>query len=119
MHCNVHTANAYAPLTNTMQGRSNTRDLLQGITTNDCAPLERKGAPPRYAALLNSQGRVLHDMHLHRTRAPARRRSTCAWRTFRNILWLTSCRFAGDEAPVVFADVDKEGMPDLIKLLRR
>jgi folate-binding Fe-S cluster repair protein YgfZ len=90
MHCNVHTANAYAPLTNTMQGRSNTRDLLQGITTNDCAPLERKGAPPRYAALLNSQGRVLHDMHLHRTRAPARRRSTRAWRTFRYILWLTS-----------------------------
>ncbi len=29
------------------------------------------------------------------------------------------CRFAGDEAPVLFADVDKEGMPDLIKLLRR
>ncbi|KAK9842541.1 hypothetical protein WJX81_005172 [Elliptochloris bilobata] len=66
--------------------------FLQGITTNDCATLERRGARPQYSALLNSQGRFLYDMHLHRTR---------------------------EEKRVLLADVDKQSVPDLIKLLRR
>ena len=41
--------------------------LVQGLVTNDVGPLERAGAHPLYACILNAQGRYLHDMLLFRT----------------------------------------------------
>ena len=35
--------------------------------THDVLPLEAPGAAPRYACILNAQGRQLHDLFLHRT----------------------------------------------------
>ena len=40
--------------------------LLQGLVTNDVAPLEDQHARPMYACILNAQGRFLHDLFLHR-----------------------------------------------------
>ena len=39
---------------------------LQGLVTNDVAPLEDQHARPMYACILNAQGRFLHDLFLHR-----------------------------------------------------
>lgn len=47
---------------------------LQGLVTNDVSGLEAPGAPPQYAAILNAQGRYLHDLFLHRTQG-----ASCIW----------------------------------------
>jgi folate-binding Fe-S cluster repair protein YgfZ len=39
---------------------------LQGLLTNDVTGLDRVGAQPIYAALLNPQGRHLHEIFLNR-----------------------------------------------------
>lgn len=39
---------------------------VQGLLTNDVTSLQPSGAAPCYAALLNAQGRFLHDMVLSR-----------------------------------------------------
>jgi folate-binding Fe-S cluster repair protein YgfZ len=39
---------------------------LQGLVTNDVAPLEDQHARPMYACILNAQGRFLHDLFMHR-----------------------------------------------------
>ncbi|KAL4431114.1 hypothetical protein ABPG75_006370 [Micractinium tetrahymenae] len=66
--------------------------FLQGLVTNDVSGLEAPGAPAQYAAILNAQGRYLHDLFLHRTAAAE---------------------------PTVLADVDAAGKEDLLRLLRR
>ena len=38
----------------------------QGLLTNDTKQLEAKDAPMQYAAILNSHGRYLHDLFLHK-----------------------------------------------------
>ena len=40
--------------------------FLQRILTNDVRSLAEAGAAPVYAALQNAQGRVRHDLFLHR-----------------------------------------------------
>ena len=40
-------------------------EFMQGIVTNDVAALEDQSRQPIYAALLNAQGRFLHDLFLH------------------------------------------------------
>ena len=40
--------------------------LLQGIVSNDVRRLAEPGAAPVYAAIQNAQGRVEHDVFLHR-----------------------------------------------------
>jgi hypothetical protein len=39
---------------------------LQGLVTNDVAPLGDQHARPMYACILNAQGRFLHDLFMHR-----------------------------------------------------
>ncbi|KAK9811933.1 hypothetical protein WJX73_000684 [Symbiochloris irregularis] len=70
-----------------------TVEFLQGILTNDVTSLGTGGGKPVYAALLNAQGRFLHDLFLHSR--------------------------PGEQSHVVLADTDKEGAPALIKLLTR
>lgn len=38
----------------------------QGLLTSDVNPMQKPNATPIYAALLNAQGRQLHDMFLFR-----------------------------------------------------
>ena len=45
---------------------------LQGLLTNDANMLNKPSAQPLYAALLNAQGRYLHDMFLYRTKGMLR-----------------------------------------------
>eukprot|EP00887_Chlorella_sp_A99_P005774 scaffold1.g5774.t1 len=66
--------------------------FLQGLVTNDVAALERAGAQPLYAAILNAQGRHLHDMLIHRV--PGEQRAA-------------------------LLDVDAQGKDDLLRLLKR
>ncbi|KAL3149050.1 hypothetical protein ABBQ32_001895 [Trebouxia sp. C0010 RCD-2024] len=66
--------------------------FLQGLLTNDTKQLEAKDVRMQYAALLNSHGRYLHDLFLHKQK--------------------------GDDL-VLLADVDKHGATDLVKLLNR
>jgi hypothetical protein len=40
--------------------------LLQRVLTNDVRSLARPGAAPVYAAIQNAQGRIEHDVFLHR-----------------------------------------------------
>ena len=40
--------------------------LMQGMITNDVEKLKQGGHPVLYAAILNAQGRQLHDIFLHR-----------------------------------------------------
>ena len=40
---------------------------LQGLLTNDVSVLQKSGNQLIYAALLNAQGRHLHDLFLHKT----------------------------------------------------
>ena len=40
--------------------------LLQGMITNDVEKLKQDAHPVLYAAILNAQGRQLHDIFLHR-----------------------------------------------------
>lgn len=42
------------------------RLCVQGLVTRDVTPLQEVRAAPQYAALLNSKGRVMHDLILHR-----------------------------------------------------
>ena len=39
---------------------------MQGLLTNDTKQLEATDAPMQYAAILNSHGRYLHDLFLHK-----------------------------------------------------
>lgn len=44
----------------------NFADILQGLLTNDTKQLEAKDVRMQYAAILNSHGRYLHDLFLHK-----------------------------------------------------
>mmetsp|Transcript_16306 Transcript_16306/g.48902 ORF Transcript_16306/g.48902 Transcript_16306/m.48902 type:complete len:357 (+) Transcript_16306:94-1164(+) len=66
--------------------------FLQGLVTNDVSRLAEAGAPPLYAAILNAQGRVLQDLFLHRQEG---------------------------EDTVLLVDAHRDGIPELLKSLRR
>lgn len=66
--------------------------FLQGLLTNDVSALAAPEATPLYAAILNPQGRLLQDMFLHRQ--------------------------TGQDV-VLLADVHSDGIPDLLRLLKR
>lgn len=51
----------------------NPRQSLQGLLTKDVTPLLKQDAAPVYAALLNSKGRMVHDLILHRDESVGRR----------------------------------------------
>ena len=44
---------------------------LQGLLTNDVKQMEAQDATMQYAAILNSHGRYLHDLFLHRQKGLA------------------------------------------------
>lgn len=66
--------------------------FLQGLVTNDVSKLALPDAPPMYAAILNAQGRLLHDLFLYRQPGPD---------------------------AVLLADVHLDGIPELLRLLKR
>lgn len=66
--------------------------FLQGLVTNDVSKLAAAEATPMYAAILNVQGRLLQDLFLHRQAGPD---------------------------TVLLADVHLDGIPELLRLLRR
>ncbi|KAK9838628.1 hypothetical protein WJX74_000189 [Apatococcus lobatus] len=67
-------------------------EFLQGMITNDVEKLKQDAHPVLYAAILNAQGRQLHDIFLHRD--------------------------PKDKA-VLRGDVDKESLPELVSLLKK
>ena len=105
----------------------------QGLLTNDVLPLEAPSAPPVYACLLNAQGRHLHDLLLFRTPGACAPPPRCMHA--RGLLSRVApgpraalstqppppppLAPAADSVPTVLADVDREGIPDLTRLLRR
>lgn len=80
------------------------------MITNNTQTLEAPGSPPLYAALLSAQGRILHEMLLHRASSPSPSASLSS----------SSGRAAvADAGPVLLADVDLSTKDDLLRLLKR
>ena len=96
---------------------------LQGLLTNDTKQLEAKDMRMQYAAILNSHGRYLHDLFLHKQKGlPAH--SVTVQPSQQTVCHIPvnpkpymSCG-VGDDL-VFLADVDKHGATDLVKLLNR
>ncbi len=63
----------------------------QGLLTEDVRHLTSAQRQPLYSCILNAQGRFLHDIFLHPTQ----------------------------DAHTVLADVDQQGLPDVLRLLKR
>ena len=96
---------------------------MQGLLTNDTKLLEAEDSPMQYAAILNSHGRYLHDLFLHRQKGLfchadfSKLADLQHHRASQQMLHPVDWR-AGKEL-VLLADVDKQGIPDLVKLLKR
>ena len=93
---------------------------LQGLLTNDVEALAAPGAHPVYACVLNSQGRFLHDLFLHRTNNGQSLPIESCWCCAISMILMQTFHAApaGDEVEIL-ADTDRTSLQDLLKLLQR
>ena len=56
---------------------SDSSSVVQGMITNDVEKLKQSSCPVLYAAILNAQGRQLHDIFLHKD--PSEQLGHVAW----------------------------------------
>ena len=81
--------------------------LLQRVLTNDVRPLARPGAAPVYAALQNAQGRIEHDVFLHRAMSDGSGGGG------------DDDASAGASTTTLFADFPADGFDDALSLLKK
>ena len=91
--------------------------------------LQDKSAPAQYTAILNSHGRHLHDLFLYRQPGTKEQLSVAhkalcpavSCFQLQVILFPVDfwCCCSAEDKPVLLADVDKQGLNDLVKLLKK
>jgi len=91
--------------------------LLQRVLTNDVRALAKPGALPVYAALQNAQGRVEHDVFLHRAMSDGRGRTKNADGGAGGEAG--SHTHQGGGPPVLLADLPADGFDAALDLLKK
>ena len=90
--------------------------LLQGLLTNDVKQIYSSNLPIQYSAILNAHGRFLHDLFLYQQ--PGQPQVLVLLPERLTVQAKPGTCTAGN-TPTILADVDKQGLHSLMKLLKR